>query len=129
MYPERNATDAEKILLAGVIFWLRLCMLVLTSISNISSSIFVVTHSPICWWRCFYNSTMKNLFNSSSLVFKESIYSTQILLRTAFAAILIITLHTAALWSAQENSEFWRRWSYSKSCKWIHGFSYCRNGT
>jgi hypothetical protein len=42
----------------------------------------------------------------SSLVFKESVYSTQILLRTGFAAVLIIALHTAALWSAQENDEF-----------------------
>jgi hypothetical protein len=39
----------------------------------------------------------------SSLVFKDSVYSTQILLRIGFAAVLIIT---AALWSAQENAEF-----------------------
>jgi hypothetical protein len=39
----------------------------------------------------------------SSLVFKDSVYSTQILLRIDFAAVLIIT---AALWSAQENAEF-----------------------
>jgi hypothetical protein len=36
-------------------------------------------------------------------VFKDSVYSTQILLRIDFAAVLIIT---AALWSAQENAEF-----------------------
>jgi hypothetical protein len=42
----------------------------------------------------------------SSLVFKESVYSTQILLRIGFAAVLIITLHTAALWSAQETLNF-----------------------
>jgi hypothetical protein len=46
------------------------------------------------------------IYNFKTFQLKESIYSTKILLRTGFAAVLIITLHTAALWSAQENAEF-----------------------
>jgi hypothetical protein len=57
-------------------------------------------------------STIYNFktFQPSGLLFKLSLQkstkSTKILLRTGFAAVLIITLHTAALWSAQENAEF-----------------------